>query len=617
MSAPSDEPREHVLARFAREEDGASMVFAAITLFALTAAITLVYQMGMLSAQRMQLQTAADAAAYSAAQVEANSLNAIGQLNDGMAYVNYLLLRYTVDAIVYGTLDQYQQASDLNPKAPGFVLMGEGEGPARVNWIKNILQGERALDRGRDWMYDLHYAGRLILATTPRLMRETAQQVAWENGARAIAISDDVDRTLRFRELDSAGGMVETIGSPAGADRFADSLYRRYSNRNVRQALKVGSGQQFENQKQGFPAAWYSKETGRFTDEYAQVRLCWNRQDWGHHHGNASPPGSKDHVSGSYSPFTNAPNGHWHISHEHFVDSDGDGIPDTTITHMFGHRKTGDEDPLTHEKALNADDHHGVEDCPTCKAKGGGDDKLTYGGKWTEIRRTSGTPSGRPAKSSVIAAPFKDSGDVNYSAVFPRPIRLHADALRAGVTVVAWVRGPALGSAPTSPTANDGGLFPPSPWGVLAIASAAVGYETDQGVLPYSQQTGQEVEFRNRINIVSGSEKVPVVTSGSGGDDQDRNLFFGKTNTDGVRFGARLVPIAWQNTWHPQSYSDPAGSGLGTLLDPSRSGTRWIDCESGKTVDATLKTDLNKALTALRDDMFSVPDKAGLETLWH
>ena len=55
------------LEKLAREEEGASLVFASITLFAVSMSIVFVYQMGLVSTDRLTVQNAADAAAYSAA----------------------------------------------------------------------------------------------------------------------------------------------------------------------------------------------------------------------------------------------------------------------------------------------------------------------------------------------------------------------------------------------------------------------------------------------------------------------------------------------------------------------------------------------------------------------
>ena len=49
------------LGRLARDEEGSSLIFAAITLFSLLLSIMLVYQIGLLTTDRIQLQNAADA----------------------------------------------------------------------------------------------------------------------------------------------------------------------------------------------------------------------------------------------------------------------------------------------------------------------------------------------------------------------------------------------------------------------------------------------------------------------------------------------------------------------------------------------------------------------------
>ena len=74
---------------------------------------------GMNSGDHIQLQGAADAAAYSGALVEAESLESIAFLNDGMAFVYYAECRYTIDAIVYATLHAFEgQTSGSSSSIP-------------------------------------------------------------------------------------------------------------------------------------------------------------------------------------------------------------------------------------------------------------------------------------------------------------------------------------------------------------------------------------------------------------------------------------------------------------------------------------------------------------------
>jgi len=62
------------LRRLHSDESGSSLVFAAITFFGLAMSTLMVYQLGMISADRVRIQNAADAAAYSGAVVEANDI---------------------------------------------------------------------------------------------------------------------------------------------------------------------------------------------------------------------------------------------------------------------------------------------------------------------------------------------------------------------------------------------------------------------------------------------------------------------------------------------------------------------------------------------------------------
>ena len=63
--------------RFWGDESGQAIVFGALTLFILVLAVVVVYNVGAVVAERMQLQQAADAAATAGAQIEANAISSI------------------------------------------------------------------------------------------------------------------------------------------------------------------------------------------------------------------------------------------------------------------------------------------------------------------------------------------------------------------------------------------------------------------------------------------------------------------------------------------------------------------------------------------------------------
>ncbi|GAH31786.1 unnamed protein product, partial [marine sediment metagenome] len=223
------------LRRMSSDEGGASLIFAAMTLFPLTLSIMYVYQMGLVSADRIQMQTAADSAAYSAAQVEANALNAIGQVNDAMAYVNYINLRYTIDAIVYSTLNAYEQSPMSPPvsNSTGYVLMGGSGGPwegkARFNHIQTIINGP--MQESKNLVVDLHYAARIIMEATPDLAMQTAADIAAFNGAEEIAFSQDLE--LAFRESRPGSGAATDKGygfASTDVARLDASMAERYGH---------------------------------------------------------------------------------------------------------------------------------------------------------------------------------------------------------------------------------------------------------------------------------------------------------------------------------------------------------------------------------------------------
>ena len=191
------------LRRLHADESGSSLVFAAITFFGLAMSTLMVYQLGMISAERVRIQNAADAAAYSGAVVEANNLNVMGQLNDGMAYVHYNLLRYVIDCTIYRTLETYDThhtrvgslgffppsfgpginpAGDPTPGnanqypptaentiAPGWVQLGDAaEFDGRLLTADGIQNFPTLINQGKTWLADLAEAQRELLARTGR-----------------------------------------------------------------------------------------------------------------------------------------------------------------------------------------------------------------------------------------------------------------------------------------------------------------------------------------------------------------------------------------------------------------------------------------------------------------
>jgi hypothetical protein len=616
------------LIRLNRDEEGSSLVFAAITLFSLTLMIMYVYQMGIVTANRMQIQNAADAAAYSAAQVEANALNSIGQINDAMTYLNYLMLRFTVDAIVYDTLHAFESHSTPGATGPtGYVLMGGGsapyEGPQRFLHAKGNAQdtlpnGLSPLDNGKEWVQDLHYAARTIMRATPDMVKLTAARVAAYNGAQFIAISEDID--LAFKDFTAAGGPAVGDGfAERAAGTFSESMYKRYGRteapvwqiEKVTPSVDAGTAagvQHLPNSGGG----WFDPTQGRASrGDYSQVRLCWNKDDWTHEgdgqHGFMLP----------YGKFREgAPNGHWHRSHSHwhydgltFTELGPHGGISGGTDQPGGHYQPDDDDPTIHNEATDLlffgpfAAHHYVDPCPTCRA-------MTFSAtaSWSEVRKTIRDASNLTGAHSLT-----------YGRVFPRPLLIRQPLLQSGITVVAW-----------SPASGIGDTFPESDWGMIAVASGSIGYQVPGGgVLPLTALATPESTYSGTLGTTTytgttGANAAPtirVLQAGGGGTDTEfRNFFYSDDKSMGVRFGARLVPIAGVNTFHPDLNS---GSGLGDLLD----GARWKDVGNvlapgnvaaplGVTTAKPRANPTDPARGTLRD-VVRVNSQASLDKFWH
>ncbi|MDP6107284.1 MAG: pilus assembly protein TadG-related protein, partial [Candidatus Brocadiia bacterium] len=106
------------LAALRRDESGQSLVFGVISVFLVLLFGAMVLGVGRVSARRIQMQFAADSAAYSSALVESECLNAIALLNAGMAQVRGRALRYVADVNAYGVLAELRdRVMDLDNTA--------------------------------------------------------------------------------------------------------------------------------------------------------------------------------------------------------------------------------------------------------------------------------------------------------------------------------------------------------------------------------------------------------------------------------------------------------------------------------------------------------------------
>jgi hypothetical protein len=208
-------------------------------------------------------------------------------------------------------------------------------------------------------------------------------------------------------------------------------------------------------------------------------------------------------------------------------------------------------------------------------------------GKFTQIERRS-----------TDARNLRSSHELVYqsSGKFPQPLTIRSSLLTSSITVVTWRKAHGLGDT-----------LEASKWGMVAIASAQIGYQTSSGgVLPLTDLSGApEVKYDD------GTTNQTVRVLGSGADSKYRNLFFSDDPKVGVRFGARLVPIGSANTYHP----DLADKGK-AVDDLLKSGsTRWLT-SSGK-LGGTYPTALKELEEIVKvDTSKTTPDQA-LRAFWH
>lgn len=615
--------------RLHEDEGGAALVFAVITLFSLALAMFMVFQVGLVTTDRLQIQSAADAAAYSGAQVEANAINSIGQINDGMSYVHYASLRYVLDQIVYGTLHMFETHGEYvhstqseffqrpagatdgglptefgemiegGPRSttPPWVMLGDENewNGTSGRWTRTKNRGKKAIEEGKKWLSELNAASHLILKATPRLVREKAAEVAFLNGAKYVAVSSDLTLAIWNEEEDKLGdGFVDAVGLNDNSE-VAPSLPLRYMDRRLKvdQAAEVSQ----------YPS-WFAPEKGTYRNVgYSTIRICWNKNDWAHRTSGEPHQGFE---------WTDPPNGHWHARHQHWwlnydsgtpVPESGDhgGLmpdvqeaPTTTPPGVGGGHYADDLDMHLKVEMAKAEgfamditgdlEHHAVVRCPTCQSNDG----AGQGEQWTQLRKST-DPHLKEDGSLTLALTFETDD-------FPKPLLIAAPLLRSGVTVATWRESHGVGD-----------ILPKSEWGMIAIASAQIGLLDSEGrVRALQKLEGSQATY--------GSGEEFVLELDRSKDTKYRNLHYSHDNSKlpGMRFGARLVPIRGELTHHPKLQS---GEAVEELL---KDGTRWFTTSSpSNPAPSNINPGEPPGLPALRQ-WFAVKSFQELqEVFWH
>jgi hypothetical protein len=167
------------LRRFCGDESGQGIIFAAATLLVLVGFVAFVFNIGRLLDRRTKMQIAADAAAYSGAMVEANSVSAIAWINSAMSQVYYNALKYAVDVNVAAVAAELDRR--LNPDT---YQSGQAYATYQTAWT----QASNNLPQAKQWMVQLSQLENAIAILTPQLMEEEMFAVAGRAGGERMSV---------------------------------------------------------------------------------------------------------------------------------------------------------------------------------------------------------------------------------------------------------------------------------------------------------------------------------------------------------------------------------------------------------------------------------------------
>ncbi|MBI3271283.1 MAG: Tad domain-containing protein [Planctomycetes bacterium] len=233
------------------DEGGSVMAFAAISVFVLVGFMAMTFNFGQVISIRMEMQNAADGAAYSAGLVKANSMNSMVWINDGMAVVYWWLMRYAVDTIHLGVLAELADHPRNGSPKPKFQIVGIMPPSATVRYKAALASARINIPRGELLLQKLSKMARGIAWATPVLMKKEAYKIAKMNGAQRCVVFGAGQGVRRF-----------TGKYAYFEDEKPRRFYRDYT------VGKVG--------KNELPS-WFNPEKGKTNNdrEYHQTRICW------------------------------------------------------------------------------------------------------------------------------------------------------------------------------------------------------------------------------------------------------------------------------------------------------------------------------------------------------
>jgi hypothetical protein len=173
---------------FRKDEGGQSFVFAAFTMFLIVIFSLMILGIGEAGSIQIRLQNAADSAAYSGAQVQADCVAQIAWTNEAMAQVYYYTVRRCVDTATYAVYAEIADPTylDWTPESTDGIKPDDGVvgiSGAVGKWKNAYDEAVEWVPRGELWMRRLSQLERGIASIAPALVEHQIFHTAENNGA--------------------------------------------------------------------------------------------------------------------------------------------------------------------------------------------------------------------------------------------------------------------------------------------------------------------------------------------------------------------------------------------------------------------------------------------------
>lgn len=186
---------------FVRDEGGQGVLFAAASMMVLVAYVALVTNVGATATRRIRTQIGTDAAAYSGAVIQANSISAIAWINSGMAQVYRQIMRYSVDLSAAGVAAEMERRQGST-------------GLAHVAFQEARQRAQAGIPHAKQILEDLSVIQNAIAIITPELMWQEMYRVGQEHGLERIAVFPF--QRMFPHEGQEANFLIEKLENPPG-----------------------------------------------------------------------------------------------------------------------------------------------------------------------------------------------------------------------------------------------------------------------------------------------------------------------------------------------------------------------------------------------------------------